>query len=118
MEWDRAEDVARRAEHRERYGTAVARALAPPPIALEYLLPLVRVGGRALIAAGPGVSDDVGRASEAGRLLGGGRPELMGLEVPGLDAERWAMIVEKEEACPERYPRRVGVPARRPLGGG
>lgn len=118
VEQGRAEELGRAAEHREVYRAAVARALAPPPVALEYLLPLVQVGGRAVIAAGPGVHESVGPAEAAARELGGAPPRLVAVEVPGLEAERWAMIVTKEAACSERYPRRVGVPARRPLGGG
>lgn len=118
VERGRAEELGRLAEHRERYSSAVARALAPPRVALEYLLPFVRVGGRAVLAVGPSAADELAQAEDAACCLGGGRPSLVRLEVPGLEGERWAMIVEKNGACPERYPRRVGVPARRPLGGG
>jgi 16S rRNA (guanine(527)-N(7))-methyltransferase RsmG len=56
--------------------------------------------------------DGMGRV--AGRLGGGGL-EVVGLEVPGADASRWAMIVHKFNETPDRFPRRTGVPARRPL---
>lgn len=109
----RAEEAARMPDQRETYDVAVSRALAPPPVALELMLPFVRVGGRAVVAVGPSV--DMAAAEVAARLLGGAKPRRKRLEVPGLDQERWAMIIEKREATSERYPRRTGVPARRPL---
>lgn len=114
---ERAETLGRGAE-REQAQTALARALAPPPVALEFLLPLVAVGGRAVLAAGPSANEALADSRAAATALGGGPPELVELEVPGLGAARWAMIVKKVTSCPERYPRRVGVPARRPLGRG
>lgn len=109
----RAEELARAPDQRETYDAAVSRALAPPPVALELMLPFVRLGGHAVIAAGRSVDRDA--AGVAARLLGGAEPQMKKLQVPGLEQERWAMIVEKREATSERYPRRTGVPARRPL---
>ena len=50
--------------------------------------------------------------------LGGSDPDYLSLEVPGKTARLWVMIVDKVSLTPERYPRRPGVPRRRPLGGG
>lgn len=115
--WGRAEDIGRDPEHRERYGTAVARALAPPPVALELLLPLVRPGGSAILAVGPSAVSPEARsaATVAAHQLGGGPISHESLAVPGLDAARWVVIAPKTEICPARFPRRAGVPARRPL---
>jgi 16S rRNA (guanine(527)-N(7))-methyltransferase RsmG len=110
----RAEDAGREPDLREAFNVAVARALAQPPVALEYCLPFVRPSGMCALHVGPGV--DLAAAARASLELGGGEPELVELQVPGLDTGRGAMIVAKVGVVGERYPRRTGVPARRPLG--
>ena len=74
----RAEDLARQPAYREQYDVALARAVAPAPVLVEYALPFLRVGGR-LIAqktAGKG-PDELAACQRACALLGGGPPRLM-----------------------------------------
>jgi 16S rRNA (guanine527-N7)-methyltransferase len=86
------------------YGVAVAKALAPPPVAAEWCLPLVRPGGAAVLWVGPTVdADHVGRV--AGRLGG----KLMSLE-------KGLLVLHKLEPTPPGFPRRTGVARKRPLG--
>lgn len=106
--WARAEEHARGAG-REAYGTAVAQALAPPPVALEWCLPLVRSGGRVVLLTG---DVDLDRAAAAASAVGGGKPELIPL--PG-SRRRALLIVPKAAATPERFPRRPGAARKRPL---
>ena len=58
-----------------------------------------------------------GRLGEVARLLGGGEPRWIASEVPGVREPRYVMIVDKLQPTPARFPRRPGVPKRRPLGG-
>ena len=106
----RAEEHAA-GEGRDAYGTALARALAPPPVAVEWCLPLVRPGGRLVLyaAAEPGLDRRVGAAAEqvAGRLT-----EVR--SVPGSERRR-LLVVEKTGTTPERFPRRPGAAKKRPL---
>lgn len=104
----RAEEHGR-GEGREAYGTAVAQALAPPAVAVEWCLPLVRRGGRAVLLTG---DVDLEQAAAAAREVGGGTPELVPL--PG-SVRRSLLIVPKVDATPERFPRRPGVARKRPL---
>jgi 16S rRNA (guanine527-N7)-methyltransferase len=104
----RAEDHGR-GEGRDAYGTAVAQALAPPPVALEWCLPLVRPGGKAILLAG---EVDLEAAATAARQVGGGPPELAAL--PGSE-RRSLLVVPKVEPTPDRFPRRPGVARKRPL---
>ena len=104
----RAEEHGR-ADGREAYGTAVAQALAPPPVALEWCLPLVRVGGRVILLAG---EVDLERAAAAAEPVGGGPPEAVAL--PG-GIRRSLLLVAKVRPTPERFPRRPGVARKRPL---
>ena len=95
--WGRAE------EHEGRYGVAVAKALAPPAVALEWLLPLVLEGGAAVLWLGPSVDlDELSRVSEQ---IGGAPVE-----------ERSGLAVARKTApTPAGFPRRPGVARKRPL---
>ena len=97
--------VRGRAEEQEtdRFGVALAKALAPPPVALEWLLPLVRPGGAAILWLGP--SADLAQLAPVSEQLGGGPPE----ERAGL------VVVPKLEPTPTGFPRRPGVARKRPL---
>jgi 16S rRNA (guanine527-N7)-methyltransferase len=96
--WGRAEE-----QETDRYGVALAKALAPPPVAAEWCLPLVRPGGAVVLWLGAGADlEAVARVSE---LVGGGAPE----ERDGL------VVLPKVGPTPARFPRRVGVARKRPL---
>jgi 16S rRNA (guanine527-N7)-methyltransferase len=96
--WGRAEE-----QDVDAYGVALAKALAQPPVAVEWVLPLVRPGGAAVLWLGPSADlDAVGRVSA---LVGGGPPE----ERDGL------VVVPKLGPTPAGFPRRVGVAKKRPL---
>ena len=115
---ERSAEEAGRGDLRESVTSASARALAPIPVALELTLPFVCVGGRVAILVGPSFDRWRSAASAASGVLGGREPTYLPLEVPGAPARRWVMIVDKARPTPERYPRRPGVPRRRPLGEG
>jgi 16S rRNA (guanine527-N7)-methyltransferase len=97
--------VRGRAEEQETdsYGVALAKAVAPPPVAAEWCLPLVAPGGAAILAVGPTV--DVAAVATVAAHLGGGEPEVH----PG------ALVIPKLEPTPPGFPRRPGVARKRPL---
>jgi len=96
--WGRAEE-----QPAEAYGVAVAKALAQPATAVEWCLPLVRVGGAAVLWLGP--TADLDLVARVAEQLGGGAPE----DRNGLT------VVPKVEPTPPGFPRRVGVARKRPL---
>ena len=96
--WGRAEE-----QQVDEYGVAVAKALAQPPVAVEWVLPLVRPGGAAVLWLGP--SADLAAVARVSERLGGGSPE----ERDGL------VVVPKLAPTPAGFPRRVGVAKKRPL---
>jgi len=112
----RAEDAARQADHRECYDVAVARAVAGLPALLELTLPLVRVGGRALAWKGPAVFEEFESASRAAVMLGGRLCGPVSAPVPGRDWHHLLIAAEKENKTVRQYPRKAGIPARKPLG--
>ena len=98
--------VQGRAEEQEAdaFGVALAKALAPPPVALEWCLPLVRPGGAAILYVGPTANADaVGRVAQK---LGGG----------AVEARRGTLVVPKLTPTPPGFPRRPGIARKRPLG--
>ena len=88
---------------REQYGVAVARALAPPPVAAEWCLPLVREGGAVVLYVGPTADRD--RVARVADRVGGGDVE----EAGGL------VVIPKIAPTPAGFPRRPGVAKKRPL---
>lgn len=113
----RAEEVGRERAHRAQYDVATARAVAALPVLMEYLLPLVRVGGSAVALKGPEVEKEVEGGRKAARQLGGWWVRLEEVSLPSGAGERRLAVVRKDRPTPEQYPRRTGVPAKKPLGG-
>jgi 16S rRNA (guanine527-N7)-methyltransferase len=113
----RAEEVGRDPEHRGAYQWALARAVADLSVLAEYLLPLVTVGGRILAQKGAGGPAEVRSASKALNILGGAVEHVEPVDVPGIAETRHLIVIRKSAATPEQYPRRTGVPSKRPLSG-
>ena len=111
----RAEDAARRPELRERFDMAVARAVAPLNVLCEYLLPFVRVGGWMLALKGPSLDDELAEAGRAIGVLGGRAVRVESAEIPGRDWSHRLAYLEKIAPTPEKYPRKAGVPEKKPL---
>jgi 16S rRNA (guanine527-N7)-methyltransferase len=103
----RAEEVGRDPAHRGAYDLAISRATARAPVLCELALPLLRVGGR-LLALVADAEGEARAAAAAASACGGGTPAPVAAGV---------LEVTKVAPTPERFPRRVGIPARRPLGG-
>jgi 16S rRNA (guanine527-N7)-methyltransferase len=101
--------------HREAYDQAVARAVAALPVLAEYLLPLVQVGGSMLAQKGQAGPAEVQQAGQALKILGGEMKQLIPLALPGVVEERYLVLVGKVAATPAHYPRRPGIPAKKPL---
>ena len=111
----RAEDGARKAEYREAFDLATARAVAPLNLLCEYLLPFVRVGGQMLALKGPGLTEEVAAAENAMNLLGGRFLRSDALPIPGRDWDHRAAWIEKVAPTSDKYPRRAGKPEKKPL---
>lgn len=112
---ERAEAAARRPEHREAYDVVVARALAPMAALAELTLPFCKPRG-CLVAMKKGdIAEEVPGAQRAITLLGGRLREVKPVSAPGLEDGRVLVIVDKVSPAPAAYPRRAGLPAKRPL---
>lgn len=111
----RVEDLGQMQEHREQYDWAVARAVAGLPALVEYLLPLVKVGGVALALKGASGPAEAAAAEHALQLTGGRIRHLRQVTLPGVVEERYIVVIDKIAVTPDKYPRRVGVPTKKPL---
>ncbi|MBR0367698.1 MAG: 16S rRNA (guanine(527)-N(7))-methyltransferase RsmG [Clostridia bacterium] len=111
----RSEDAARTPELRERFDVAVARAVAPMNVLCELLLPFVRVGGRMLAMKGPNLDDELRDAERALAILGGAVERVIDLPIPGRDWNHRGVWIVKVSPTPDKYPRRAGMPEKRPL---
>jgi 16S rRNA (guanine527-N7)-methyltransferase len=111
----RAEEAGQSAAHREQYDLVLARAVAHMPILVEYLLPLCRIGGRCIALKGESAAVEVGVAEHALRLLGGRLAQLTPIELPHVVETHYLVVIEKVAATPSHYPRRPGIPSKKPL---
>jgi 16S rRNA (guanine527-N7)-methyltransferase len=111
----RVEELGRAPAHREQYDWAVARAVAEMPTLAEYLLPLVKRGGRMIAQKGKDAPAETQAAEGAARRLGGELEQIVPVELPGIAEERYLIVFKKVAATPPAYPRRPGVPAKTPL---
>ena len=112
---ERAEQLGQLPQHREQYDWAVARAVAELRILVEYLLPFCRVGGKMLAQKGPGAAEEMKDSRRAIKLLGGNEPEFSTVHLPEREQTHYLITITKVAPTPGKYPRRIGVPGKRPL---
>ena len=112
---DRAENAGRSPDHRERYDLVTARAVAALSTLVELTLPLARVGGLIVLPKGPKAQEEADNAAHAIELLGGELAGIDRLSIPGVDETRMAVVIRKIAPTPDRYPRRPGLPNKKPL---
>ncbi|MBI2886685.1 MAG: 16S rRNA (guanine(527)-N(7))-methyltransferase RsmG [Chloroflexi bacterium] len=111
----RVEQVAHDPAHRESYDLVVSRGVDSMATLAEYQLPFCRVGGRAVAMKKGDIAAEVGQAQRAMALLGGRLLDIVSVPLPQLPDQRCLVVVEKVSPTPDRYPRRPGMPAKRPL---
>jgi 16S rRNA (guanine527-N7)-methyltransferase len=112
----RAEEAGRDPEHRESYDLVLARALAPLPVLIEITVPFLKVGGLVAAPKGSAAPREIGEATHALAELGSEIVETGPLVVEGgVGPVPTLILIRKHAATVERYPRRTGIPKKRPL---
>ena len=111
----RAEDATKKPELREQFDVATARAVASLNLLAEYLLPFVRVGGHMMALKGPSLDEELAEAAFALETLGGRHERTEQVEIPGRDWSHRIAYIEKISETPAKYPRKAGVPEKKPL---
>lgn len=108
----RAEDFGHQPESRERYDVVVARAVARLAALVELTLPLIRIGGVAILPKGQSISEELDEARPAIGTLGGRPREIVTSPVNGARF----VIIDKRRPTPDAFPRRAGIPQKQPIG--
>jgi 16S rRNA (guanine527-N7)-methyltransferase len=111
----RAEDGARKDDMRESFDVVVSRAVASLPVLVEYCLPYVRHGGKFIAMKSDDVDREIENAQRAITVLGGGNVSIRQVSIPGTDIKRRLISIEKIAHTPSAYPRRAGMPEKRPI---
>lgn len=111
----RAEDFARRVEQREYYDVAVSRAVARLPVLCELCLPFVAVNGWFIALKGAQYEQEWKDSRQALKTLGGEVVDVSPFFLPGLDDKRAVIYIKKIKPTPQSFPRRAGIPEKKPL---
>ncbi len=111
----RAEALGRDPAHREQYDLALIRAVGKTATCAEYVLPLLKVGGQAVIYRGQWTTDDTEEIVPVIELLGGELTDLQDWETPITQGIRHCLFIYKDMPTSNDFPRAVGVPGKTPL---
>jgi 16S rRNA (guanine527-N7)-methyltransferase len=111
----RAEEIGHDHGYRETFNLTLSRAVAELPALAELTLPFCSVGGCCAVQKKGDISREVARSLKAIATLGGSLREIIPVTLEGLDDNRCLVIIDKVSPTPPQYPRRSGIPAKRPI---
>lgn len=111
----RAEDAGHDSTQRAGYDVVMARAVARLPSLLEYLLPLAKVGGVCVAMKGKTAEEEAASSRQALTILGGVLRRIETVQLPARDEPHYLIIIEKIAPTPAEFPRKPGIPTRKPL---
>ena len=111
----RAEEIARNKLYREQYDIAVSRAVANLSTLTEYMLPFVKVGGKCICMKGANIKEELEKAQNAIKELGGKIEKIDNFFLSDNDNERNIIIIRKVNETKQKYPRKAGTPSKEPL---
>ena len=111
----RAEDLAQKCEHREKYDLCVSRAVANLAVLSEYCIPYVALGGYFIAYKSGDIFPEIEMSVKAVKTLGGKIAGVKKMQLPGTDIERSFVIIKKCANTPKKYPRKAGLPSSSPL---
>ena len=109
----RAEDFAH--DNRESYDIVVSRAVARLNVLLEYMLPLIKIGGKAICMKAFDIEEELEEAKKAIQILGGELEKIEEIKLPETDIARKIIIIQKIKSTPNQYPRKAGIPVKKPI---
>jgi 16S rRNA (guanine527-N7)-methyltransferase len=111
----RAEEAAHLPAYREQFDLVLSRAVALLPTLVELALPFCRIGGRFIAQKKGEIEQEITRAKKALAVLGGRLDQTTKIELDEFTDARYLVIIDKISSTPDKYPRRPGVPKRRPI---
>ena len=111
----RVEDFGKNKKYREEFDIATSRAVANLSTLSEYLLPLVKVGGKVISMKGSLIQEELENSKNAIKILGGKIEKVDEFDLPNSDISRNIVLIDKIKTTPNRYPRKAGEPSKKPL---
>ncbi len=111
----RAEDYASDNKYREKYDICVSRAVANLSTLSEYCIPFVKENGFFISYKAGESEEEINKSKNAIKILGGKINKVEEFVLPGTDASRVFVFIRKQELTDKKYPRKAGVPAKKPL---
>jgi 16S rRNA (guanine527-N7)-methyltransferase len=111
----RAEEIAHNPRYREKYNVVLSRAVASLPALVEMALPFCVIGGTFIAYKKGDVGKEIEQSSKAIRIMGGNLKEIVPVNPELFKDNRYLVVIEKVLPAPEEYPRRPGMPGKRPL---
>jgi len=111
----RAEEAAHLPAYREQFDLVLSRAVALLPTLVELALPFCRIGGRFIAQKKGEIDQEITGAKKAIAVLGGRLDQTKKIELDEFTDARYLVIIDKISSTPSEYPRRTGVPNRRPI---
>ncbi len=112
---DRAETLGQSPQFRQTFHLALIRAVGSALCCAEYALPLLEVGGLAILYRGEWLADDTPTLKAGLAHLGGALIHIQALSTPLTQSQRHCLYVRKVQPTPSAFPRPIGVPARHPI---
>ena len=111
----RAESLGHDPQVRDTFDVVVSRAVADLSVLAELTLPFCKLGGRVVAQKKSGIEDELNGAERAISLLGGALERVGVVDLEEIGEPRWLVVLAKDAESPSRYPRRPGIPTKRPL---
>jgi len=111
---ERVEVLGQSARYRAAFDICTSRAVAPLNVMAEYSLPLLRLQGKAIMWKGRNYQEELNEAQNALSVLGGDLEDIYSYELMG-ERDRVLLVINKAQDTPQQYPRRTGIPSKRPL---
>lgn len=112
---ERAEEAGHKSDYRESFDIVVSRAVAELAILAELTLPFCAVGGYLIAQKKGDIRLELENSLKAIEMLGGRLSSVDKVTVDELDDMRYLVIIQKISQTPQKYPRRPGMPEKRPL---
>lgn len=111
----RVEEIGHNSKYRGQFDVTTSRAVAKLNVLLEYMMPLVKLGGKCICLKGPNIDDEIKESKKALNILGGEISKIEKINLPDSDNKRTIIEVLSVKQLPNKYPRKPGTPTSSPL---
>ena len=111
----RIEDFGKNKKYREKFDYVTSRAVANLSTLSEYMIPLIKIGGKCICMKGSNIDEELKNAEKAVKTLGGKIEKVDTFLLPDTDMGRNIILIKKEKATPNKYPRKAGTPTKDPI---